>query len=273
MAHKFLYMCAIVGFLGCRGPTVTPHAEGELAAALNMPAPAASPPAVEPKQLGDFFLTFYFVIGEDEVGRKAQWFKARDGKRAGDASSQVELAAVAPARQVQLYEPRGCKEISKVSAEFAFQLTIQGSGKLRDGRLLSVSGRCSCEHSPCFNVTKNPWGTSGMSHPLQPFRTVAVDPKVVRLGSLLYIPALEGRMMPGRQPWGGYVHDGCVLADDTGGNIGGKQLDLFVGRKAYMQALASPGSSHAWARNIAVYDGSGFCERKGRRVARKVGAI
>ncbi len=257
---------------------MTPHAADEPFA---KPVEAAVQPA-EPKQLGDFFVTFYFVIGEDEVGRAKSKPVAATRKRDGDERREVELAATAANRQVKLFEPpprgtsvgaRGCKEISRVSPEFAFQLTVQGSGKLRDGRLLSVSGRCACERSPCFNVTKNPWGTSGRSHPLQPFRTVAVDPKVVRLGSLLYLPVLEGRLMPGRPPWGGYVHDGCVLADDTGGNIDGQQLDLFVGRKAYMQALAHPGSSHAWARSVAVYDGSAVCERKGRRIGRKISAI
>jgi hypothetical protein len=102
---------------------------------------------------------------------------------------------------------------------------------------------------------------------------VAVDPKVVKLGSLLYVPLLEGRTMPGRAPWGGYVHDGCVVADDTGGHIDGNQLDLFVGRKAYFLGLSGSGSSHAWARHVPVFDGSKICERKGRVVARKSGAI
>ena len=87
-------------------------------------------------------------------------------------------------------------------------------------------------------MTENQWGTAGSGQPLQPFRTVAVDPKVVKLGSLLYVPLLEGRTMPGRAPWGGFVHDGCVVADDTGGHIDGNQLDLFVGRKAYFLGLS-----------------------------------
>jgi hypothetical protein len=96
---------------------------------------------------------------------------------------------------------------------------------------------------------------------------------VVKLGSLLYVPLLEGRTMPGRAPWGGFVHDGCVVADDTGGHIDGHRLDLFVGRKAYFLGLSGSGSSHAWARHVPVYDGSQICERKGRKISRKSGAI
>ena len=64
--------------------------------------------------------------------------------------------------------------------------------------MLNISGNCKCDHTPCFHVTDKQWGTAGTGRPLQPFRTVAVDPKVVKLGSLLYVPLLEGRTMPGR---------------------------------------------------------------------------
>jgi hypothetical protein len=95
----------------------------------------------------------------------------------------------------------------------------------------------------------------------------------VKLGTLLYVPLLEGRRMPGRAPWGGYVHDGCVIADDTGGHIAGNRLDLFVGRKAYFLGLSGSGGSHAWARHVPVFDGTGICERKGRQVGRKAASI
>jgi 3D (Asp-Asp-Asp) domain-containing protein len=139
--------------------------------------------------------------------------------------------------------------------------------------VLNIWGGCSCERKPCFKVTANQWGTAGTGKPLQPFRTVAVDRTVIKLGSLLYVPLLEGRTMPGRAPWGGYVHDGCVVADDTGGGINGNQLDLFVGRKAYFLGLSGSRGSHAWARHVPVFDGSKICERKGRKVGRKTGSI
>jgi 3D (Asp-Asp-Asp) domain-containing protein len=123
-------------------------------------------------------------------------------------------------------------------------------------------------------VIQQQWGTAGSGRPLQPFRTVAVDPKLIKLGSLLYVPILEGRTMPGRAPWGGFIHDGCVVADDTGGGIQDEQLDLFVGKRAWFLGMGrGHGGSHAWARHVPVFDGSKICERKGRHVARKSGAI
>jgi 3D (Asp-Asp-Asp) domain-containing protein len=217
----------------------------------------------EPKQLGSFQMTFYYVAEESSVGRpKAKQTQTED----------VELAATTGDQQIKIFKS-SCEPITEVSREFASQLALQGTGKLRDGRLLNVSGHCSCEFSPCFKVTETKWGTAGTGRALQPFRTVAVDPKRVKLGSLLHIPELEGRTMPGRAPWGGFVHDGCVVADDTGGGIKGKQLDLFVGRKAYYQGLKARGGSHDWARKVEVFDGSKICERSGRRVGRKGGSI
>lgn len=263
---------------GCKGPTVEreqPAAHEPAAAAIVREAPTASD---EPRQLGQFTITFYYVIGEDEVVAKRP---ANDNEGSAGAPAETsaagsgtELASVAPADdQVTLYESDGCTPIADVSHEFATQLAIQGTGKLRDGRVLNIWGRCSCDHSPCFKVTANQWGTAGSGKPLQPFRTVAVDPRVIPLGSLLYVPLLEGRTMPGRPPWGGFVHDGCVVADDTGGHIDGNRLDLFVGRKGYFLGLSGSGSSHAWARHVPVYDGSKICERKGRQIARRSGSI
>jgi 3D (Asp-Asp-Asp) domain-containing protein len=225
-----------------------------------------------PKDLGFFTITFYYMIGEEEVAPRVA---ANDNAR---GSGDEELASIAP-DMVTLYSSvdKECTPIAEVTREFAQQLALQGSGKLRDGRVLNIWGHCRCDREhrlPCFRVTKNQWGTAGSGHPLQPFRTVAVDPKVVKLGSLLYVPLLEGRTMPGRAPWGGFVHDGCVVADDTGG-FGGAKLDLFVGKKGYFFGLGVSGSQtgHAWAKHVPVYDGSKICERRGTRVARTSGAI
>jgi 3D (Asp-Asp-Asp) domain-containing protein len=238
------------------------------------PAPAKEAPVEDtgPRTLGKFTITFYYVVGEEEVTAKPLAVAANEN-RGSDGDEEPELAGISP-DLVTLYAGGGkCEPIVEVSKDFATQLAVQGTGKLRDGRVLNIWGACNCKHTPCFKVTKSKWGTAGTGRPLLPFRTVAVDPKVVKLGSLLYVPLLEGRTMPGRAPWGGFVHDGCVVADDTGGHIGGNRIDLFVGRRAYFLGISGSGGSHAWARHVPVFDGTGVCERNGRRVARKTGSI
>jgi 3D (Asp-Asp-Asp) domain-containing protein len=259
----------IVLAISCTGPRV--DKEPPKPEAVVAPAPHPEKTVDDtPKPLGTFDITFYYVVGEDDVLPPKQ--PAND--------NGVELAAVTPVspqtdiETVTVYEPKSCEPIADVSRDFAYQLQLQGTGKLRDGRVLNIWGQCACPAKPCFKVTENQWGTAGTGKPLQPFRTVAVDPKLIKLGSLLYVPLLEGRTMPGRAPFGGFIHDGCVVADDTGGGIDGHQLDLFVGKKAYYTGLRSAhGGSHAWARHVPVFDGSKICERKGRRVGKKQASI
>jgi 3D (Asp-Asp-Asp) domain-containing protein len=253
-----------LGF-GCQANSEIP----DVAPAVIEPVPAATVPRAEdtgPHPLGQFTITFYYVIGEDEV---APARAANENRNSGDA--EAELAAMTP-DPVTLYGSR-CDPIAEVSKEFASQLEVQGTGKLHDGRVLNIWGPCNCKHTPCFKVTRAQWGTAGTGKLLQPFRTVAVDPRIVKLGSWLYVPLLEGRTMPGREPWGGYVHDGCVMADDTGGHIVGNRLDLFVGRKGYFLGLSGSEGRHSWARHVPVFDGTGICDRKDRRVGRKAASI
>jgi 3D (Asp-Asp-Asp) domain-containing protein len=285
IVHSIERLAPLALALSCKGPTVEPIANE--APGVVMPETDTVERPDEPKPLGQFTITFYYVIGEDEVpARSTARTNARraaspDGdvvpaKPANDNESETLATTAELPAPVTLYESDHCQAIADVSREFASQLAIQGTGKLHDGRVLNIWGACKCGHSPCFRVTKNQWGSAGSGRPLQPFRTVAVDPRVVKLGTLLYVPLLEGRTMPGRAPWGGFVHDGCVVADDTGGHIDGNRLDLFVGRKGYFIGLSGTGNnggSHAWARHVPVFDGSTICERKGQRVARKRAAI
>jgi 3D (Asp-Asp-Asp) domain-containing protein len=56
----------------------------------------------------------------------------------------------------------------------------------------------------------------GASRPLRYYRSVAVDPSLIPLGSLVYVPAYK--------PLNG---DGWFRADDTGGAIIGRHIDVF----------------------------------------------
>ncbi len=68
----------------------------------------------------------------------------------------------------------------------------------------------------------------GPSRPLNYWRSVAVDPGVIPLGSKVYVPAYES--MPG---------GGCFRADDTGSAINGKHLDV------YRPPPSSPGGANS----------------------------
>lgn len=80
-------------------------------------------------------------------------------------------------------------------------------------------------------------GKDSLGCKVVPMRTVAIDPKVIPKGSVVYIPETVGLPVPG-----GGVHDGMWYASDTGGAIRGAVIDLFTGFGSYsMQPLMKKG--------------------------------
>jgi 3D (Asp-Asp-Asp) domain-containing protein len=200
------------------------------------PGAVAGPPETRKaigKHLGRFALTYYWIAHERD----------RRGKRT-----------------TRIYDP-ACEPIAKVSGEFAARLAREGTGKLKDGRVVNVAGPCECEYSPCFfhlDDENSRFGVGVLERPLSPFRSVAVDPSFVTIGKRLYIPELDGLPMPGTPPWGGFVHDGCVVADDRGGAVQGQQIDFFMVRRVYYQAFRR---RHR-LKQITVHDGGKYCREQ-----------
>jgi 3D (Asp-Asp-Asp) domain-containing protein len=76
----------------------------------------------------------------------------------------------------------------------------------------------------------------GASLPLHFYRSIAVDPSVIPLGSRVYVPA--------------YKHDGYggwFIAQDTGGAIGGNHIDV------YRSPPASPSNTGSYRTGQRVY--------------------
>jgi 3D (Asp-Asp-Asp) domain-containing protein len=128
-------------------------------------------------------------------------------------------------RWVELYTNDGYF-FGRVPERYACSLKLEGSGLMRDDRVVNYTGACKFGYGTCFeqlDVTDFPFGRGAGLRPLIPFKSVAVDPRVVPLGEPLYIPEFDGMVLPD-----GSIHDGCVRADDTGGGIKGRKLDFFV---------------------------------------------
>ena len=224
-------------------PSSSPAAE-DVEVEVEVEAAAAAEPGHQPqagKPMGRFKLTYY-------------WMPAETGGP----------------RKVQLYN-KWCRPVARVSRGFERRLRLEGGGRLHDGRVLTYSGRCGCAHSPCFRVARrgHSWGTGVHERPLSPFRSVAVDPAHVSIGSVLYIPELDGLTMPGRSPYGGFVHDGCVVADDQGGGVRGRQLDLFTARKSHYSAL----DRRHRLKKVTVFRGGERCRSLTRRPLSRRGSI
>lgn len=109
---------------------------------------------------------------------------------------------------------------------FVDELRMEGSAWLADGRVVNYAGRCRLGVGTCFHTLDGssfPYGRGAGWRPLVPFRSVAIDRRLVAIGEPLYIPEFDGMPLPD-----GSTHDGCVRADDTGGAIKHRLMDFFV---------------------------------------------
>ncbi len=188
--------------LGVRAPKLRVWAPAAEAAPRKPPAPAELEP------LGGFKITYYWVALEDEPGKE-------------------------PA-DTPLLDPEG-RELGRFTRGYVKRVGIEGTGKLRDGRVINVAGK-----KGAFEVVRCPNGLGVQGYHLLPFRSVAVDRDVVPIGTELYVPAAVGAKLPD-----GSVHDGRFWAHDVGGAINGKHLDLFTGA-----GDRSAGLEQAGVRNL-----------------------
>jgi 3D (Asp-Asp-Asp) domain-containing protein len=150
------------------------------------------------KRLGEFEPTFYRILDENSE----EW----DGEE----------------RTEPVLTPEG-EIISYVEPSFKYHLDIEGSAKLFDGRVINIRAMVNGEQR--YSVVKNaPYGLGEKDRRLIPYHTIAVDPQVIPLGTIVYIPDVDGIRLPT-----GEVHNGYFFAHDTGSAIKGDRIDIFVG--------------------------------------------
>jgi len=116
--------------------------------------------------------------------------------------------------------------IGRYPEAFIYELKLEGSGVLRDGRIINYDGDCHYGAGTCFKTLEPgefPLGRGVQNRPLEPFRSVAVDPRFIPIGATIYVPEIVGLQLPD-----GTRHDGCLRADDQGGAIKFHKMDFFV---------------------------------------------
>lgn len=185
------------------------------------PGPRDAPPPTLPgPQRGNFSLTYYWVATE------------------GSGTPTTKIF------------DKTCGVLATTSSDFADALDNSGTGRLLDGRTLTTVGQCECARSPCYRVVDERWGIGAGNRPLVPFRSVAVDRDVIPIGTKLWIREIAGVDADQLFP-----HDGCVVADDVGGNITGQKIDWFVGDRALYKEI----DRALDVRRVTVHDGGDLC--------------
>lgn len=163
----------------------------------------------------EWALRFYWLAFEDDY----------DGAPQPTFQKNGNIQKISPTTHVELYTPAGYY-FGRVPERFAWSLRLEGSGIMRDGRIINYTGPCKYGYGTCFeqlDVHEHPFGRGNKGRPLIPFKSVAIDPRLVPIGEPLYIPEFDGMVLPD-----GSIHDGCVRADDTGGGIKKRKMDFFV---------------------------------------------
>lgn len=161
-----------------------------------------------------FALRFYWLVLEADYDEPP-----------GKAPKSGRTSEVSESSWVELYTRDGLF-MQRVSERLAWALRMEGSGLMSDGRVINYTGKCAYGYGTCFEQLDehvHPFGRGAGQRPLVPFKSVAVDPHLVPIGEPLYIPELDGLVLPD-----GSIHDGCVRADDTGGGIKRRKMDFFV---------------------------------------------
>lgn len=129
-----------------------------------------------------------------------------------------------------------CQPIAQVPRSFFEAVCVQGSGSLKRGGTVSFSRRdCPCaEVCPrtgqkiCFDALDPkafPWGRGAAGTAITPMRTLAADTSVLPMGTVVYIPELDGA--PRNDA--GDVIDGCFVVEDRGLRVQGQHVDIFTG--------------------------------------------
>jgi len=169
----------------------------------------------------------YPLVGDQQWALRFYWLSLESDydEVASTSVPRGGACAAPPNRWVEIYTQEGYF-FGRIPERYACSLKLEGSGLMRDGRIVNYTGSCKFGYGTCFqqlDIEDFPFGRGAGQRPLVPFKSVAVDPRVIRLGEPLYIPELDGIALPD-----GSIHDGCVRADDTGGGIKGRKMDFFV---------------------------------------------
>jgi 3D (Asp-Asp-Asp) domain-containing protein len=127
------------------------------------------------------------------------------------------------------------------SSAFIRAFKVEAAAILRDGRRVSYLKRANRAE-----VVDRFLGCGG--HRLTEFKSIAVDPRLIPLGSRVYIPQAENVVVDGRPI------SGVFYANDIGSAIKGKHIDVFVGRRQNMTAFNSAGMGSSSSVDVYILE-------------------
>ena len=131
--------------------------------------------------------------------------------------------------------------LGRFSSAFIRAFKVEAAAQLRDGRMISY-----LKMANRAKLVDRFLGCGG--HTLTAMKSIAVDPRLIPLGSVVYIPQAEGVTVDGQ------VLNGVFYAHDVGSAIKGKHIDVFIGRKKHMDGFSSAGMGSSGSVDVYVLE-------------------
>jgi 3D (Asp-Asp-Asp) domain-containing protein len=175
-------------------------------------------PRLEGKTKLSLWGTWYSVPRVRAIAREGAPLLAIDDRPLGPILSEKDFCDAAMNGTVEVELPRGRRRI--------FSYEGVGDGAQVDCEPyypgFAAIGRTR------FRPASSRWGDGAHGVHLVPYRTIAVDPKFLAQGSVIFVPAARGTVIT--LPTGEtYIHDGYFFAADAGGAIRADHIDFFLG--------------------------------------------
>jgi len=152
----------------------------------------------------------------------------------------VDEAEYPTSRSSPLYLADG-QLLGRFSSAFVKAFRVEAAACLKDGRRISYMKRANR-----VEVVDEFLGCGG--HTLADLKSIAVDPRLIPLGSVVYIP------QAGNVTVDGQTLGGVFYAHDVGSAIKGKHIDIFVGRKQNMDAFTSVGMGSSSGVDVYILE-------------------
>jgi 3D (Asp-Asp-Asp) domain-containing protein len=179
------------------------------------------PPNLEGRTKLELWATHYSIPRARAIADGGHALLDIEGNDLGVSLSEQDWCAAAINGAVEVATPRGGRRI------FGFE----GQGDEEQVDCSPYFPNHPAIGRSRFRLTRSRFGEGAHRVQLIPFRTIAVDPRVIAKGSVLFIPEARGTLvtLPNGET---HVHDGYFYAADTGGAIGGGHIDVFLGFSA-----------------------------------------
>lgn len=205
----------IIFALACLGPRTYNFSRRPLAEPPEWLYATVEPPAPVPdaKYLGRFKTTYYWIVDERDYPES---------------------------NAVPLYDQQG-RLVGRFSQAFVNDFKREAAARLRDGRCISY-----LKKADRVLVDSQFAGFNG--HKLVELKSIAVDPRVIPIGAMVYIPQATNVVVNGKRL------SGIFRAHDIGSAIQGKHVDIFVGPKENMAAFISAGMLSAGSVDVYLLE-------------------